>query len=70
MRIKKIKMDPFGLVSAGFYPLVLKSEPFLCTVGCSLFITFYSFKHKNIRNVFMANKTLDPLHDKQNGDTI
>lgn len=56
----KDKDGPFGLVSAGFYPVVLKTEQFLCMVGCSPFITFYSFKHKNIRNVFMANKILDP----------
>lgn len=67
----KDKNGPFGLVSAAFYGDVLKLEQFLCTVGCSPFITFYSVKHKNIRNIFMANKTLDrSLHNKQNGDTV
>lgn len=59
MRESKDKNGPFGLVSAGSYSAVLKSEPFLCTVGCSPFITFYSLKHKNIRNIFMANKIPD-----------
>lgn len=56
----KDKNGPFGLVSAGSYSAVLKSEQFLCAVGCSPFITFYSLKHKNIRNIFMANKIPDP----------
>lgn len=59
MRESKDKNGPFGLVSAGSYSGVLKSEQFLCTVGCSPFITFYSLKHKNIRNIFMANKIPD-----------
>ena len=59
MQESKDKKGPFGLVSAGSYGGVLQSEQFLCTVGCSPFITFYSLKHKNIRNIFMANKTPD-----------
>lgn len=55
----KDKKGPLGLVSAGFHSAMVKSEQFLCTVGCSPFITFYSSKHKNIQNSFMANKVPD-----------
>lgn len=37
-----------------------QKKKILCTVGCSPFITFYSLKHKNILNIFMDNKMLDP----------
>lgn len=59
MQESKGKNGPVGLVSAASYSSVLKPEQFLCTVGCSLSITFYSLRHKNIRNVFMDNKIPD-----------
>lgn len=58
-------MDPLALYQLDPAAHGLKSEPFLCTAGCSPFITFYGLKHKNIRNIFTANKIPDPCHDKQ-----
>lgn len=58
-------MDPLALYQLDPAARGWKSEPLLCTAGCSPFITFYGLKHKNIRNIFTANKTPDPCHDKQ-----
>lgn len=63
-------MDPLALYQLDPTVPCSNSEPLLCAAECSPFITFYSLKHKNIQNIFMANKIPDLFRDKRNGDAV